>query len=147
MTLNKTLPMLLVLCGLFSPVAYAQALIEVENAWLREAPPVSRVNAAYMTLHNRSNKDVTLESVASRFYDHAMIHRTVTENGISRMLHQGDITIPAKGKITLQPDGLHMMLMRPVSPLRQGDEIFVKLNFTKQPSMFIKVPVLKTAPK
>ena len=147
MILKKALQNFFILTCIVTSVANAKEIIDVENAWLREAPPVSRVNAAYMTLHNRSNKDITLESVVSRFYDHAMIHLTVTKNGISRMLHQDQLVIPAHGKATLQPDGLHMMLMRPISPLREGDEVFVKLNFSNQPSMFIKVPVLKTAPK
>lgn len=138
--------LLAVVCLFSSTLSIAGNVITVEKAWVREAPPVSRVNAAYMIIRNNSAKDVTLESVVSRFYAEAMIHRTVIENGISRMLHQDKLVIPAHGHITLQPDGLHMMLMQPISPLREGDSIFVKLNFAELAPVFVNLPVQKTAP-
>ena len=57
--MNRKAPALIILFipNLFSPLIAAATGIEeqlvIENAWIAEAPPVSRVMVAYMTLNNR----------------------------------------------------------------------------------------------
>lgn len=50
---------------------------------------------------------------------HAMIHRTVEDEGMARMVH-GEILVSPGGRYELKPGGLHVMLMGVSSPLRQG---------------------------
>ena len=49
----------------------------------------------------------------------AMIHRTVEEEGMVRMVH-GEILVRPGGRYELEPGGLHVMLMGVSSPLVQG---------------------------
>ena len=41
---------------------------------------------------------------------HAMIHRTVEDQGMARMVH-GEILVPPGERYELEPGGLHVMLM------------------------------------
>ncbi len=50
---------------------------------------------------------------------HAMIHRTVEDEGMARMVH-GEILVPPGERYELKPGGLHIMLMGVSFPLLQG---------------------------
>ncbi len=50
---------------------------------------------------------------------HAMIHRTVEAEGMTRMVH-GEILVPPGEHYELKPGGLHVMLMGVTPPLVQG---------------------------
>jgi copper(I)-binding protein len=58
-----------------------------------------------------------------------MLHRTIVEGGMAKMVHQMAITIPAKGELTFEPNGYHVMLMAPKKPLKAGDKVEITLSF------------------
>lgn len=123
----KTLSMA-TLVLLFSPSVFAEG-IAIENAWIREAPPVSRVQAAYAVFNNTSNNDAVLIAASSRAFKKIEFHKTVLENGLTRMLHQKSVTILNKEHVAFKPEGMHMMLFNPVKPLRSGDKINIMFTF------------------
>lgn len=102
----------------------------VENAWVREAPPVSRVQAAYATLKNNQPTDIRLVSASSPAFKKIEFHKTISENGLTKMQQQESIIIPAQSKAMLEPEGLHMMLFNPVTPLRAGEKINIHFKFS-----------------
>ena len=101
--------------------------ITVNNAWIAEAPPVSRVHAGYFTLHNGGSKPVTLKTVSSEMYGNIEMHLSIEKDGVSSMQWLQQIEIPAGEDVAFAPGGYHLMLFRPVKRLKQGDE--VKLHF------------------
>ncbi len=101
--------------------------ITVNNAWIAEAPPVSRVHAGYFTLHNGGSKPVTLKTVSSEMYGNIEMHLSIEKDGVSSMQWLQQIEIPAGEDFAFAPGGYHLMLFRPVKRLKQGDE--VKLHF------------------
>jgi len=115
---------------LFSSATSFAADVTVNNAWIREAPPVSQVQAAYATIKNNQTNDVQLISASSSAYKKIEFHQTVLENGINKMLHQPSITIPHNSHVTLKPEGMHMMLFNPVKPLRAGEEVTITFEFS-----------------
>lgn len=118
-----------VLMLLASFVMAAEGGITVENAWIREAPPGARAMAGYMVVKNHGNSDKVLVSASSEAFGDVMLHRTIVEEGMAKMVHQMAITIPAKGEVTFEPNGYHVMLMAPKKPLKAGDKVEITLKF------------------
>ena len=101
--------------------------LQFDKAWIRPAPPGVTTMAAYFELSNNSSQDIVIESSESDAFDISMIHNTVIEDEIASMVHMDALTIPAKGKVTLEPLGIHMMLVEPDQPLGLGDQAEVVL--------------------
>lgn len=116
---------------LTSMTSAAETGVVVENAWIREAPPSAKAMAGYMVVKNHSGSDKVLVSAASADFENVMLHRTIIEGGMAKMVHQMGITIPAKGEVIFEPNGYHVMLMGPKRVLKAGDKVEVTLK-TKQ---------------
>ncbi len=114
---------------LASLVMAAEGGLTVENAWIREAPPGARAMAGYMVVKNHTGSDRVLVGAASDAFGEVMLHRTIIEEGMAKMVHQMAITIPAKGAVTFEPNGYHVMLMAPKKPLKAGDKVEITLQF------------------
>mgnify|MGYP001140573194 CR=1 FL=1 len=127
MKLTKNLALLLAL-GV-AGLAQADGHLMVDDAWVREAPPGAMALAGYMKLHNHADKERVLVGADSPEFDHVMLHRTVFEGEMSKMMHQHMITIPAKGMVSFEPNSYHLMMMKPKQALKAGDKVSVTLSF------------------
>jgi copper(I)-binding protein len=101
----------------------------IEQAWVREAPPGAAMMAAYLTITNRGDRDVTLTGVESNAFEHVMLHKSETVDGIARMLHQDSIRVPAHASVRLEPGSYHMMMPAPRTRLSAGDQVDFILHF------------------
>jgi copper(I)-binding protein len=104
--------------------------IMIQHAWIREAPPGMMSLAGYMTARNKSENDLSLIEVHSEFFGHVMIHKTIDEGGMARMHHQDKVLVPAGQFVRFEPNGYHLMLMHPSTPLKSGDNVPVTLVFS-----------------
>jgi len=120
----------------------AASSMDVTGGWIREAPPTSRVLAAYMRISNLTEADLTVTGITSPDFESAELHRTVVEEGVARMLPVPELTIPAAGSVLLEPGGLHLMLFNPVRPLQQGNSVTLVLHRTDGICITLSVPVL-----
>ena len=109
--------------------ANAASSIKIENTWSPEAPPVVKVMAGYMKIHNLSNKDIKVQSAKSNLFNKVEIHLTQMKNGMMNMVKQQNLNIKAKDHVELKPGGLHMMLMGRLKPISKGSVIPVTLTF------------------
>lgn len=98
----------------------AQAL-SAENAWIREAPPGAEVMGGFLSVHNNSDHPIRCTAISSPDFGAIEIHRTVIEDGQSRMLHEDALELPPGGSAQLAPGGQHLMLFRPQRPIAAGD--------------------------
>jgi len=121
----------------------AAPTMDVTGGWVREAPPTSRVLAAYMRISNLTETALTVTGITSPDFDSAELHRTVVEEGVARMLPVPELTIPAAGSVLLEPGGLHLMLFDPVRPLLQGDSVTLVLHRSDGICITLSVPVLR----
>lgn len=101
---------------------HSTATLTFENVWIAEAPPVSKVLAAYMTINNTGEKNQKLVSAESNDFGSIEFHRTIDKEGMASMQHQPYLVIPAGGKLILEPGDYHMMLFNPNRKLRAGDK-------------------------
>ena len=119
------------LLSLFGSVCIGAAHAETLNvteAWVREAPPTSAVNAAYMHIANPDKKDQVITGASSPQFDTVEIHRTEIVDGMARMLPQERLAIPANGNVSLEPNGLHLMLIQAKQPVKAGDHVEINLR-------------------
>ena len=120
------------------------AEISVENEWARVTP--SGTGSVYMKIKNNGNSDDKLLSASSDKAGMVMIHRSIREGDISKMIHIHDgITIPGNSSVSLKPGDYHLMLMNLDKNLSLGDKISIVLNFEKNNSLEI-TPVAKLRP-
>ena len=127
MKMVKSFIVLLGLC--VAGLAQADGHLMVDDAWVREAPPGAMVLAGYMKLHNHAEKNRVLVGAQSPAFESVMLHKTVIEGEMSKMVHQHMITIPAKGMVSFEPNSYHLMMMKPKQPLKAGDKVAVTLSF------------------
>lgn len=130
----------LALLAWFGPLQ-AETRLNVENAWVPEAPPVASVMACYMQLINPTDKPVTINTLSSPGFEQVEIHRTVTEGGLARMVKQDSLIIPAKDTVIMAPGGLHIMLIKPRHAYRAGDKVTLRLQLADGEKLTIHAPV------
>jgi len=126
--LARTLPLLIV-TTLGSHFAIADDKLEIDDAWIAEAPPVSKVMAAYMEIENETLQDRQATSMQCKDFERAEFHRTVEKDGMARMEHQQVLNIPANAELELKPGGYHIMLFTPARQLKAGDKTNCSMKF------------------
>ncbi len=117
--------------------------IVVKGAWVREAPPGAKALGGFMILKNLGERERYLVSASAPHFDEVMLHRTVIEGDIARMVHQTQVAIPADGRIEFRPGGYHLMLMRPDRRFVAGEQIDLTLKFGDGEEQPIAYKVLK----
>ncbi len=127
--------------GNLSAAAPDEDVVATMNAWVREALPGAPVNAGYMTLINLGREDLKLESVDAENFGKVEIHNMATVDGMMKMQRVAELTIPASGKVSLKPGGMHLMLMQPEQELASGDQVRMKLNFSSGRSQTLTLSV------
>lgn len=126
-------------------LAWAATPLEVSDARVPEAPPVSTVLAGYMNIANRTDKPVTVVEVRGKQFDRVEIHRTETRDGMARMVKQDTLQIGAGKSVELAPGGLHLMLIEPQQPLREGDVVTLTLVLKDGRTVAVEAPVRREA--
>ncbi len=104
------------------------AALTVSEPWVKAAD--SGMSAAFGTIRNSTDKEVTVVSVTTPASSKVELHETVMgANGTMQMqAKQGGFVVPAKGEVTLEPGGNHIMLMGLAKPVLAGDEISFELK-------------------
>ena len=147
--MNKTLFLLILLLSIYVTAATAEeknpeSMLLIENAWIAEAPPVSKVMVAYMTIKNTASQAIEIVRAESKIYSSIEFHETKHEDGMARMLRHDSLTIPAASSIQLKRGGKHLMLFNPTKPLKAGDSVIIKLTTKNNSSETVSVPVVKS---
>lgn len=134
---------LILLLGLPSLAVADSSKIVVEGAWARASIGTNRPGAAYMTVRNTGVDRVVLKGLETPLAIMPAIHETKTRaNGVSSMSPAGDVVIPPGEAVSLQPGGLHAMLMRLQLPMVKGESFLLTLTFADGGSVDVDVPIL-----
>ena len=135
-----------ILVGLPTSSVAGSEDVVVEDAWSRASVGTNRPGAAYMTLRNTGSGPVTLVGLETPLAMMPDIHETKTDaNGVSSMAPAGEITIPPGESVSLEPGGLHAMLMRLQAKMVEGETFPLTLNFANGGTLTIDVPILGIA--
>ncbi len=136
----KKMLFLLALAFSASVLADAATTVTVEKPFARKAIKAQRNSAAFMTLHN-NGPAVAVVAAESPVAEIVELHTHVHDNGVMRMRKIDKIELPAGGEVTLQPGGLHVMLLGLKQDLNEGERISVTLKFSDGSSKTIEAPV------
>lgn len=106
--------------------------ITLADPWVRssDASVVGGMSGAFMKLTNNSDQVVTLVGGSSNVAGMVEIHETVmAAEGMQMQEIGAGLQIPAGQTITLQPGGMHVMLMNLSQDIAAGDLVEITLNF------------------
>ena len=120
-----------------------ESVIEINDPWLREAPPGATAMAGYLIIHNHGDSDVSLNRANSVDFDRIEFHQSLEENGVYKMIPHTNLNIPANGTLALQPSSYHLMMINPKRLLTAGDEVTMTLTIGSDNTMTVAMPVTK----
>lgn len=106
----------------------AECSPRIESGWLRLPPGGTPMLAGFARIRNPCGAPVVVTGARSARFEDVSLHETRFVDGVSRMRAVARLTVPLRGTVSLQPGGLHLMLMGPRSPVRPGDRIEVELE-------------------
>jgi len=117
--------------------------ILVETGWSRATPKGAQVAAGYVTIKNSGDEPDRLVSASADFAGETAIHQMSMAGGVMRMRPVPDgVAIPPKSTVKLEPSGYHLMFMSLTGPLKESDDVRVKLTFEHAGSVEVSFHVL-----
>ena len=143
-SIRQQLP-LLILASLITLDAAADDALEIDDAWVAEAPPVARVLAAYMEIENDTNQNRQAVAMQCEAFERAEFHRSVEKDGIASMEHLDVLEIAAGSELELKPGGYHIMLFGPARRLLAGDKTSCSMAFDNGLSVAFELEVRKAS--
>jgi periplasmic copper chaperone A len=119
---------ILAACSAGGEATPAVQTLSVRDAWARAADSGANT-AIYFTLANNGTESDTLTDVASGDAELTEMHVSTQHGGMMRMSRVTALPVPADDSVSFRPLGAHVMLMRVVRPLVEGDTVTTTLSF------------------
>jgi copper(I)-binding protein len=132
--------------GLFAGPVRAEEVkagdLLITQAWSRATPGGARVAGGYLTIENKGSAPDRLIGGSADVSDKIQVHEMSMNNGVMtmRQLDKGLAIEPGK-TVKLAPGGIHLMMLNPKSPLRQGDKVPVTLEFERAGKVRVSLDV------
>ena len=114
--------------------------LQISEAWSR-ATVEGRMGAVYATIENTSDHAIRIEGIKTSVAMMAQVHESYLDNGMMRMRHIEQFTIPAGEVRKLAPGGLHIMLMHLPKPLVEGTTFETKFELDSGDDLGVPVVV------
>lgn len=125
----------------------ADCLPRWEAGWVRLPPSASMSMAAgFGRLANPCPQSLAVVSASSPAFADVSLHESTQVDGVNRMREVDRLALPAGGAAILAPGGLHLMLMAPTQPLREGAVVPLTLVLADGRSIDATLQVRKAAP-
>jgi periplasmic copper chaperone A len=105
------------------------SVLQINNAWVKLAPPSASVNAAYLELRNTTDSSVVITEITADCCGHVMLHETKIDGDKASMHHLDELNVQAKSNLVMRPGGLHIMLMQIKTPLVVDAKVQFILTF------------------
>lgn len=138
--------MRLLICMLFllasSAFADAAAILSAENSQIRLPMPGRDVTSGYMTLHNHSDKTVTVVAVSSPLFSRVELHQHSHHNGMMRMEKMKSVTVDAGSALRFSPGGMHLMLFSAETDLTIDQQIPVVFHLADEQQITLTFPIV-----
>ncbi len=132
----RTFACFALLSVLFAAPACAEEVkagdLVITQAWTRATPGGAKIGGGYLTIENKGSAPDRLIGGSADVAGKLEVHEMAMNNGVMtmRQLDKGLQIDPGK-TVKLAPGGYHLMLMELKSPLKQGDQVPVTLEFEK----------------
>jgi periplasmic copper chaperone A len=103
--------------------------LEVKTPWARATPGHTENGAAYLTIVSPTAD--RLIAASSPVAKKVELHTMSMQGDVMRMRPLAAIDIPAGQTVTLNPGGMHIMLLGLTQPLREGQSFPLRLSFDR----------------
>ena len=117
--------------------------VTIENAWVRAMPPTQRSTAAYMTVDNRGDTDLTIVGATAGGAARAEIHISREKDGYMSMEQLESVVLPAGQTVRMTPGGMHLMLLELDKMPPPESLVQLCLNFSTGSQQCVDAPVKK----
>ena len=104
--------------------------LRIVNPWTRAAGQGMQ-GGGFLTIRNTAAEPDRMISATSPAAGRLELHTHIRDGDVMRMRPVADIPVPANGEVTLQPGGLHLMLIGLTQPMNDGGTIPVTLRFER----------------
>ena len=122
---------------------HASSNLKISNPWIPETPPGARVMAGFMQIQNTGNENIDIIAVRSPDFKSVEMHLSKEVKGVAKMLQQEKLSIPAKSQLTLKAGSYHLMLMKPLKQLQDGEHAQLSFSLSNGEIIKIDIPVRK----
>lgn len=92
----------------------ANAPLVATDVEITRPMPGMQMSAGFLSLANSTAAPIAITRIVSPQFEAVEMHETTVSDGVARMRRLDALVVPAKGSVTLQRGGKHLMLMRPV---------------------------------
>lgn len=148
MTLLK--PAQWVLALLFAVAASQAAAREcapaMKDGWVRLPPAAMPMMAGFGRIANPCPTPVVIVSASSPAFGEVSLHESRVVDGVNRMRELEQLRIVPDGDATFKPGGMHLMLMQPHAPLKEGSKVVVVFKLLDGRELLSELVVRKAAP-
>lgn len=111
----------------------AAAAVSLTDGYVKAVPKDGdmAMSAIFGTITNPTDTEVTLVRATSDAATTVELHEMVMDGGAMKMRPKdGGFVVPAQGSITLDPGGLHIMLIGLTRDIKAGDSVNVELELS-----------------
>jgi copper(I)-binding protein len=119
-----------------------------KDGWIN-LPPAQGARmmlAGYGKIENPCKQAVSVVSASTPAFMHAGLHRSEIADGVERMRKVDELPVAASSSATLEPGGLHLMLMHPSAEVKEGDKVAVTFTLKDGGQFDGEFVVKKAAP-
>ena len=117
--------------------------VTFSDPYVRGVPPGQPNSAAFMQIDNKGKANRALVGGSSPAAEAVELHTHTMDGGMMRMRQVDKIDLPAGETVSLQPGGLHVMLIGLKQKLVPGEEVELTLSFDDGSQVSLKAPVRK----
>lgn len=115
--------------------------IEINDAYVRATPPNLPNSAAFMSIKNSSDKDISIIKASSDVSKVVELHTHDMKDGVMKMYQVPKIDILANSQTVLKPGGFHIMFIGLNKALKVGETVTFTIEFSNGESQTITAPI------
>ncbi|MFC3867026.1 copper chaperone PCu(A)C [Helicobacter equorum] len=134
----KFIKKILLCVGMLSCFGANAADIEVADVFVQFVPHNSKAAAAFMRIHNNTDKDIALVGGKSAISENTEFHTHIYKDGMKKMVQVPEILVKAYGDVNLEPGGYHVMFINLIEPLKEGQKVSFSLQFSNGNTIELK---------
>ena len=123
--------LLLVVSTAALPHSHEKGDLQIRHPWSRATPPGAKVAAGYLEIRNNGQQSDRLLSASTPVAKKVEMHITEHAGEVAKMRQLRAFEVPARERLTLAPNGAHLMLVDLVQPLKKGERFPMTLRFER----------------
>ena len=121
--------------------SYEKGDLQIRHPWARATPPGTTVGVGYFEIRNTGKEPDRLLSATSPAARQVEMHVSEHAGEVAKMRQLRAFEVPARERLTLEPNGAHLMLVDLVQPLKKGERFPMKLRFERAGEIDIEFEV------